>query len=114
MTAPPRLIAAPHRYGKVRIVTIKAAYDDLRAAVRSHDAEAAEAALDRYEQWADYAFGAASTDAQAFAHPLVADLIHAAERLEQQHDTWLGDRPDPYMRALKEALAMIKAAEGGR
>ena len=44
------------RYGKTRVAKIKAAYDDLREAVRAHDTEAAEAALDRYEQWADYVF----------------------------------------------------------
>lgn len=48
--------ARPDRYGKTRVSKIKAAYDDLRAAIRRGDIEAAEAALDRYEQWADYVF----------------------------------------------------------
>jgi hypothetical protein len=46
----------PNRYGKTRIGKIKAAYDDLRAAIRAGDMDAANAALDRYEQWADFAF----------------------------------------------------------
>lgn len=49
---------APERYGKTRVTKIKAAYDALRSAVRSGDFDAAEAALDRYEQWADYVFDA--------------------------------------------------------
>ena len=52
------------RYGKTRVAKIKAAYDDLREAVRAHDTEAAEAALDRYEQWADYVFQPSKADAE--------------------------------------------------
>jgi hypothetical protein len=69
------------RYGNVRITKIKAAYDDLRRTVRFGDMEAAEAALDRYEQWADYAFGAAPTLAEALAVPEVAALVEAAQRI---------------------------------
>jgi len=43
------------RYGNTKIRKIKAAYDDLRAAVRAGDSEAAQSAFDRYEQWADCA-----------------------------------------------------------
>ena len=46
----------PERYGRTRVAKIKSAYDDLRTAVRSGDLDAANAALDRYEQWADYVF----------------------------------------------------------
>lgn len=52
------------RYGKTRVAKIKAAYDDLREAVRAHDTEAAEAALDRYEQWADYVFQISKSEAE--------------------------------------------------
>ena len=45
-----------NRYGRLRVSKIMAAYNDLRTAVRSGDMEAAEKALDRYEQWADYVF----------------------------------------------------------
>lgn len=61
-------------YGAVRIITIRKAYDALRKAVRAHDPEAAEAALDRYEQWADFAFGA-----DPFAHPLVRKRLEEIE-----------------------------------
>ena len=44
------------RYGQTRITTITKAYNDLRAAIRAGDMEAAQEALDRYEQWADFAF----------------------------------------------------------
>ncbi len=46
----------PERYGNVRVAKIRAAYNDLRKAIRSGDVEAADAALDRYEPWADYIF----------------------------------------------------------
>ena len=52
------------RYGKTRVAKIKAAYNDLREAVRAHDTEAAEAALDRYEPWADYVFEPAKAEAE--------------------------------------------------
>lgn len=45
-------------YGKTRIVKIRAAYNDLRSAVQRGDMEAAQEALDRYEQWSDYIFTA--------------------------------------------------------
>lgn len=45
------------RYGRTKVAKIIGAYDDLRRAVRERDLEAAEAALDRYEPWADYALG---------------------------------------------------------
>lgn len=57
------------RYGNTRVAKIKAAYNDLRAAIRSGDIEAAERALDRYEPWADYVFGA----------PKVKPLVWEAE-----------------------------------
>lgn len=44
------------RYGNLRVSKIRAAYSDLRRAIRSGDLDAAEKALDRYEQWADYIF----------------------------------------------------------
>lgn len=46
----------PSRYGQTRVAKIKAAYDDLRQAIRAGDMDAANAALDRYEPWADYVF----------------------------------------------------------
>ena len=45
------------RYGRVRVTKIKAAYDELRAACREEGTERIQAAIDRYEPWADYAFG---------------------------------------------------------
>ncbi len=44
------------RYGMVKVSKVRAAYDELRRAVRSGDVEAADKALDRYEPWADYVF----------------------------------------------------------
>lgn len=44
------------RYGKTRVSKIRAAFNDLRKAIRAGDNEAAEIALDRYEPWADYIF----------------------------------------------------------
>lgn len=44
------------RYGKARVSKIRAAYNDLRAAIRAGDMDAAEKALNRYEPWADYLF----------------------------------------------------------
>lgn len=44
------------KYGATRVVKIRAAYNELRAAIRSGDLEAAEKALDRYEPWADFIF----------------------------------------------------------
>lgn len=46
------------RYGNTRVAKIRAAYNDMRAAIRAGDIEAVERALDRYEPWADYVFGA--------------------------------------------------------
>lgn len=48
----------PERYGQTRVGKIRAAFNDLRSAIRSGDTEAAEKALDRYEPWADYVFDA--------------------------------------------------------
>lgn len=44
------------RYGRVKVSKIRQAYNDLRAAIRSGDIVAANEALDRYEQWADFVF----------------------------------------------------------
>lgn len=44
------------RYGQTRVSKIRTAYNDLRRAIRAGDIEAAEAALDRYEPWADFIF----------------------------------------------------------
>lgn len=44
------------RYGRTKVSKIRAAYNDLRDAVRAGRFEEAEAALDRYEPWADYVF----------------------------------------------------------
>lgn len=44
------------RYGRVRVSKIRAAFNDLRTAVRAGDQEGAEGALDRLEPWADYIF----------------------------------------------------------
>jgi hypothetical protein len=100
------------RYGNVRIAKIMQAYNDLRQAVRAHDASAAETALDRYEQWADYAFGVRPpTLTEALALPEVAALVKAATpyvspmqnadyaRQLRQHD------------ALVAALAALKGGE---
>jgi hypothetical protein len=46
----------PLRFGRTRVAVMLAAYNDLRAAIRAHDPIAAEAALDRYEPWADMAY----------------------------------------------------------
>ena len=44
------------RYGRVPVKDIRAAFDDLRAAINAGDMFAAQAALDRYEPWAGYIF----------------------------------------------------------
>lgn len=44
------------RYGRLKVSKIRAAYNDMRDAIRRGDMEAAETALDRYEQRADYVF----------------------------------------------------------
>lgn len=46
------------RYGRVRVTKIRAAYNNLRSAIRGGDIVAANEALDRYEQWADFVFDA--------------------------------------------------------
>ena len=43
-------------YGTTPITDIRAAFNDLRKAVRAGEIEKAEEALDRYEPWADYIF----------------------------------------------------------
>ncbi len=42
------------RYGATRVSKIRAAYNDLRAAIAIGDLDAAQTAFDRYEQWSDY------------------------------------------------------------
>ena len=72
------------RYGRTRIAKIKSAYDDLMAAVRSGDFEKAEAALDRYEPWADFAFARPAPEAEVMAKvetALDAAMEAAVERL---------------------------------
>jgi len=44
------------RYGNVRVSKVRAAYKELRDAVRKGDLDSADKALDRYEPWADYVF----------------------------------------------------------
>lgn len=44
------------RYGNTKVAKIRAAYNELRRAIRAGDIEAAERALDRYEPWADFIF----------------------------------------------------------
>lgn len=56
------------RYGRVRVTKIYAAFNALRAAVRSGDFEAANAALDRYEPWADYVFCGKRNDDKDLSH----------------------------------------------
>ena len=56
MTA--RATPNPERYGRVKVSKIRAAYHDLRTAIRGGDIVAANEALDRYEQWADFVFDA--------------------------------------------------------
>ena len=56
MTA--RTTEGPERYGRVKVSKIRAAYNDLRTAIRSGDIIAANDALDRFEQWADFVFDA--------------------------------------------------------
>lgn len=46
--------SSAERYGQTRVAKIRAAFNDLRSAVRSGDIVAANDAMDRYEQWADY------------------------------------------------------------
>lgn len=50
------------RYGRTKVAKIITAYDDLRRAIRERDLEAAEDALDRYEQWAGYVLSRAGGD----------------------------------------------------
>lgn len=47
-------------YGRAKIVTIKKDFDDLRAAIRSHDAKETEKAWDRCERWVDFVMGDAA------------------------------------------------------
>ena len=68
-----------YRYGNTKIAKIKAAYDDLRAAVRAGDNEAAQAAFDRYEQWADFAFAPRTDLSQA-------SVAAALEAAAKEHD----------------------------
>lgn len=53
------------RYGQAKVSKIRAAYNDLRDAVRAGRFEEAEAALDRYEPWADYVFNEGIKDDKA-------------------------------------------------
>ena len=48
--------ATTDHYGNTSVHKIRAAFNDLRRAIRAGDIEAAEHALDRYEPWADYVF----------------------------------------------------------
>lgn len=66
------------RYGNTRVAKIRAAYNDLRAAIRSGDIEAAERALDRYTPWADCLYGGEQIAAAVKADSLRADDIEAA------------------------------------
>ncbi len=50
------------RYGQTKVSKIRAAFNDLRDAVRAGRFEEAEAALDRYEPWADYVFNEGTED----------------------------------------------------
>lgn len=58
-------MAETSRYGRTRVAKIRAAYNDLRAAVQAGDIERAQEALDRYEPWADYVLGGGITQAAA-------------------------------------------------
>jgi len=69
---------APERYGRVRVSKVRAAYNDLRTAVRAGDIEAAQEALDRYEQWADIVF-----DERHKREPSVSGRDPAVEYFEQ-------------------------------
>lgn len=79
------------RYGNTKIGKIKAAYDDLRSAVRAGDNEGAQSALDRYEQWADFAF-APRADLTPPAADYVAGLglKRIVEEIDgaMKHGTW--------------------------
>lgn len=48
------------RHGNAKIVTIIRDIERLRRAIRSHDAEAAEAAWERCERWLEYVIGKAA------------------------------------------------------
>lgn len=54
----PERVERDERYGNTRVAKIRAAYNDLRAAINAGDLEAAEVALGRYEQWSDYVLDA--------------------------------------------------------
>lgn len=49
-------VGPQEKYGVLQVSKIRDAYNELRAAIRSGDLEAAEKALDRYEPWADFIF----------------------------------------------------------
>lgn len=49
--------APPTHYGQVPAIEILEAFNRMRRAIRDGDLEAAEDALDVYEQWADFLFG---------------------------------------------------------
>lgn len=65
------------RYGKVKVSTIRAAYNDMRSAIRAGDMDRAQEALDRYEQWAEFVF----------------DERHARKIPEESDDFWDGGKP---------------------
>lgn len=60
------------RYGRTRVAKIRAAYNDLRAAVQAGDIERAQEALDSYEPWADYVLGGGITQAAAALSEIAA------------------------------------------
>ena len=113
------------RYWNTKIAKIKAAYDDLRAAVRAGDNEAAQEALDRYEQWADFAFapqpdltqaavaaaleGAADTAMQVADRAGKVGAIHNSMGALQAHDAIRTLITQPQREALQAVINAAKA-----
>lgn len=84
------------KYGNTRVAKIRATFNWLRQAIRSGDIEEAEAALDRYEQWADFIL---SKDEQADQMDTIRD---AAENALIAYS--MGWDQQGTMEVLKEAL----------
>lgn len=76
------------RYGRTSFAKVRAAFNDLRAGVRAGDFDAAEAALDRYEPWADAVFDRTFTGGNTMdgltEHECRADIEAEVARMTQE------------------------------
>lgn len=76
------------RYGRASFANVRAAFNDLRAGVRAGDFDAAEAALDRYEPWADAVFDRNFTGGNTMdgltEHELRADIEAEVARMTRE------------------------------